>query len=132
MKTKIDLTCPKCKAILSVDSNRDVLFCEYCGAKILLNDENTYTIRNVDEAKIKQVESEQLIRLKELELAQKKADKEILLMKQKTHVSLILTIMGVIIMVIGSISLSLFELQPVGLFSLIAGLIVYFKKPHSS
>ena len=74
MKTKIELVCPKCEAHLSVDAKREFLYCEYCGTKILLNDENTYTIRHVDEAEILYAETDRIVRLKELELAERKVE----------------------------------------------------------
>lgn len=69
------IQCPNCKANLSVDSSRNILFCEYCGQKILENDdiirsEHTeninYTYREIDEARIKEAEVE----LKKLEHAE--------------------------------------------------------------
>lgn len=44
MKSAIELTCPRCGAHLNIEKDRDVLFCQYCGAKIMLTDENTFTI----------------------------------------------------------------------------------------
>lgn len=35
----IDTTCPKCGANLRVDADRQSVFCEYCGAEILIDDE---------------------------------------------------------------------------------------------
>jgi len=104
MKTKIDLTCPKCNATLSVDSNRDFLFCEYCGAKILLNDENTYTIRHVDEAEVLHAETDRLIRLKELELAEKEAEAINEKNKKQKKFAKYLACFGAPIMAIGFIS----------------------------
>lgn len=123
MKTKIDLTCPKCEATLSVNPNRDFLFCEYCGAKILLNDENTYTIRHVDEAKIKQAETEQIVRLKQLEIAERKAANRQKNLKLKIKLSLILAVVGALLMVVGNLAgpeSSLFNLSFAGYFPFLA------------
>lgn len=35
----IDVTCPKCKATMKVDKSKKELNCEYCGNKILIDDE---------------------------------------------------------------------------------------------
>ena len=35
----IDTTCPKCGANLRTDADRKQVFCEYCGAQILIDDE---------------------------------------------------------------------------------------------
>ena len=49
----IQLDCPSCGAYLEVDDK--VLFCPYCGEKILIHDEEVnYNIH--DEAKIKEAE----------------------------------------------------------------------------
>lgn len=128
MKTKIELTCPKCGAHLSVESSREILFCEYCGTKILLNDENTFTIRKIDEAKIRQAEADQLVQLKKLELEQKKAENDLKKLKFKIIISLILAAVGVILMVIGDLAGSgsnLSDLSFIGFFPLLAVLYIW-------
>lgn len=35
----IDITCPKCKAVMKVDKSKKELTCEFCGNKILIDDE---------------------------------------------------------------------------------------------
>lgn len=76
--------CPSCGAQLSIDDeNRDFAFCQYCGDKIMLDDYRS-THRVVDEAKIKQVEIEREIRLKELSIKEAQ-------MKQRNQIRKILT-----------------------------------------
>ncbi len=62
----VSLMCPQCGAQLQIDVDRSQAFCQYCGAKLLLDDEST-TIninqRIIDEARLKEAE----VRLKELE-----------------------------------------------------------------
>ena len=36
----------------------EFIFCKYCGIKILLNDENTYTLKNIDYAEIEKAKNE--------------------------------------------------------------------------
>lgn len=60
--------CPECGADLPVEEGRKQIFCSYCGSKIIITNENEYIYRHVNVAEIKQTESEQKIRLKELEL----------------------------------------------------------------
>ena len=38
----IDLTCPKCSALLEVNTDDKIVYCEYCGAKLLLDDEKQH------------------------------------------------------------------------------------------
>lgn len=60
--------CPECGANLTVEEGRQKMFCSYCGAQILINNENEHIYHTIDEAKIKEAETERLIRLKELEI----------------------------------------------------------------
>ena len=104
MKTMLEMTCPKCGANLSAETDRDAIFCIHCGVKILLNDENTYTIRNVDEAKIKQAETDHIIRIKQIEMAEKRAEATQRNLKLKVIISLSLAIVGIFMMVIGGMA----------------------------
>ncbi len=67
----ISVKCPQCGADLSIESGRQQAFCTYCGTKVIINNENEHIYRNIDEARIKESETERLIRLKELELEEK-------------------------------------------------------------
>ena len=73
MKT-VKLTCQNCGANLDVKDN--IAFCSYCGAKLVIDDENrttthnynyNYTYTKLDEARIRENERKEIIRLKELE-----------------------------------------------------------------
>lgn len=37
------LTCPQCGANLDAPEGRDVMYCTYCGARIMLSDDSEYT-----------------------------------------------------------------------------------------
>ena len=67
----IAVKCPACGADISVESTREFSFCTYCGTKILMNNENEHIYRNIDEARIKEAETDRMIRLRELELEEK-------------------------------------------------------------
>lgn len=62
------IKCPECGASLDVEEGRKQLFCSYCGSKVLINNENEHIYRHIDEARIKEAETDRLIKLKELEL----------------------------------------------------------------
>ena len=50
----ISLKCPECGADISIEEGHKQCFCQYCGAKIILDDGNTtHTYHKVDEARIK-------------------------------------------------------------------------------
>ena len=67
----ISVKCPDCGAALQFEEGRRTAFCSYCGAKILLHNENEYIYRNIDEAEIKQAENDRIYMMKELELEEK-------------------------------------------------------------
>ena len=54
----ISVKCPDCGQTLSIEENRTQAFCTYCGAKVLISNENEYVFRQVDEANIKKAETE--------------------------------------------------------------------------
>lgn len=64
--------CPECGATLEVEKERSMFFCSYCGTKIIATDEYERTYRIVDEAKVKQAETERIVRLRELDLEEEK------------------------------------------------------------
>ena len=74
MKKIIQLKCANCGADLKIEEKREVIYCQYCGTKMLLDDENEHTYRYIDEAEIKRAETEQMVKLKELELKEKRQE----------------------------------------------------------
>ena len=64
----ISVKCPNCLANLEIDSSRSFTYCAHCGTKILLTNENEHIYRHIDEARLKEAETDQLIRLQELKL----------------------------------------------------------------
>ena len=63
--------CPNCGASLKFeDDNRDFGFCQFCGAKIMLDDYRS-THRVVDEARIHEDETNRMIKMREMEMAEK-------------------------------------------------------------
>ena len=38
----VDMTCPRCGAALKVNIERGFCYCEYCGAKLLIDDEGVH------------------------------------------------------------------------------------------
>lgn len=99
------LKCPECNASLSIDREIKHCFCQYCGTKIILDDGSTaHTYRKVDEARIKEAEVLAQIRLKELEMEEKKRAIEENAKVTKIKLSIILGIVGILLTVIGFIA----------------------------
>lgn len=69
----ISVKCPACGADLSIESGREFSFCSYCGTKVMIANDNEHIYRTIDEAGIKQAETDRLIRLRELEMEEKES-----------------------------------------------------------
>ena len=65
------IKCPNCNANIQVEEGRDKFFCSYCGAQIVVTNENEHIYRCVDEARIVESKNEKDIKLKELEIKEK-------------------------------------------------------------
>ena len=100
----ISVKCPECNAVLDLEENRKQAFCTYCGTKILINNENEYTYRHIDEAGIKRAETERIIKLKKMELAENKRRAEERTKMLKIIISLILATVGIVMMIVGYIA----------------------------
>ena len=55
----VEFKCPACGASLKADISRDVMFCEYCGKKLILDDEALYVKMTIDNAREAGYEFEQ-------------------------------------------------------------------------
>lgn len=98
----ISVKCPDCGATLNIEDGREFAFCTYCGAKVILHNENEHIYRHIDEAGIKQAETERLVRMKQLELVEKKQADERKTRTLKVIISLTLATIGILMMVIGN------------------------------
>ena len=67
----ISVKCPDCGHALHVEEGRTQAFCSYCGSKIIINNENEYVFRHIDEAAIKISDNETKVKLQELEAEKK-------------------------------------------------------------
>lgn len=77
----IKMECPNCGSILEMDSEREFMFCQFCGQKLYLDKEAKIivtTTRKIDEARIKEAEAK-----KEYKLKQMDSEKEMFLLKAK-------------------------------------------------
>lgn len=67
----VPVKCPECGAMLDIEKDRTQAFCTYCGAKVLVHNENEFTFHHVDVADLERAETERIVKLKEIEFAEK-------------------------------------------------------------
>ena len=67
----VSVKCPECGANLPIEEGRKQIFCSYCGASVIVTDENEHVYRHIDEAGIKNAETERIVRMRELDLAER-------------------------------------------------------------
>ena len=69
------IKCPSCGADIEIKDGKNIAFCPYCGSKIIFDDgvdRTEHIERNVDEAKIKEIE----YKTKKLEFIERENDKD--------------------------------------------------------
>lgn len=86
---------------MDIDQTRDMAYCTYCGTKILIHNENEKIYRRIDEARIRETETERLIRLKELELLEKEQEDKRKRARAKIKWSLLLGTIGILMFIVG-------------------------------
>ncbi len=67
----MSIKCPECSTIFTVEDEKKLNYCQYCGTKIFLKNENEHISRLMKEAKIRQAETEKIVKTKELELLER-------------------------------------------------------------
>lgn len=99
MVKMIAVQCPQCGADLDIEEGRKTCFCTYCGAKIMIDDgSKTYTYRKVDEARIKEAEVDERIRLKELEIENRKLGLRHTLIKLWIGIVVVIAVIAILIL----------------------------------
>ena len=88
--------CPECRAPLPIEEGRMQLFCSYCGAKIVISNENEFVYRHIDEAELTQAKTDRLIELKRLEMEEKRREEEAKRNKLKMIVSIVVGAIGIV------------------------------------
>lgn len=106
MATKmITLRCPSCQASVQVNGDKEYAFCEYCGSKILIYDDNhhreTRTYRQVDEADIIRAATEQQIHLHDLEVEDERESMKQQYLGYGLGFGAVVSIIGIITLIIG-------------------------------
>ena len=99
------MKCPQCGADLEVDPNRKIVYCNYCGSKIFIDNDNEYTIHlhTTDDADVVRARTENMIKRHQIEMAEQyEADKRSKL-RIRIWASIFLGIVAAILFAIGSL-----------------------------
>ena len=107
MSKTISMKCPQCGASFEIDEERETCFCSYCGAKILVVNGQEHKYRKIDEARIREAETREAIRLKELEIVKQKQ-------KFKQRMIIVAVVVIVITFIAGILMYQSEQLQDVG------------------
>ena len=120
--------CPDCGATLDVEDGRTQAYCSYCGANLLLRNENEQVFRHIDEAGVAKAEADREVQLKQLEMAQAKQEEEKKNRSVVIGLGLSGTALGIVMMVIGGLFGGVAEdaLFPTGFLVLAGSAFVLF------
>lgn len=123
----LSVKCPECKASLDFEEGRKYIFCSYCGTKILINNDNEYIFRHIDEASIKQAETDRIVKLKKIEFIEKKRAAAEKMRKRKIKLAVILIIIASLLTLI-DLDGRLFSYAPAGVCFFIIMVLEPFSK----
>lgn len=107
--------CPDCGATLPtgpIEEGRERVFCSYCGTPVVITNENETITRHIDEAKVRQAETERMIQLEQIELEKKRLHQEMIEAERASNLQSVLTkiwIAIVIVLICVCIGLILFK-----------------------
>ena len=122
----VSVKCPNCNGSLNIEEERTTVFCTYCGSKVLMQNENEYVYREIDEAGMKQAETDRIIRLKQMELEEKKLAAAEKTKQVKILFTVVLAAVGILIMIIGfSPAFADSFLGIVGMFPLLGSVCIW-------
>jgi hypothetical protein len=74
------------------------MFCKFCGSKLIIDNDNEYIYKNIDVADVKRAETEQLVKLKQLEMKEKENEHKKEVLKIKIISSIALAIVGIVML----------------------------------
>ena len=92
--------CPECGASLPIEEGRTQVFCSYCGTKVIVTNENEHIYRHIDEAGVKQAETNRIVRMRELDLEEQRTAQGNALKKVLTIIWLVLSLIVIAICIV--------------------------------
>ncbi len=112
----VAVKCPECRADLSIEEGREYAFCSYCGTKVIMTNENEHIFHKIDDAEVKQAETDRIVKLRMLELEEKSDESRKKLLMLWFVATAALLIMGIIGFSTGNIGLMMCMMfaMPVG------------------
>lgn len=87
--------------MVQFDPGQKKAFCNYCGSPVAAEDAEEHVTRNIDEADLKRAETEQLIRLKELELRERELERKAKTRPLKVGGCILLGVIGAMCLIVG-------------------------------
>lgn len=113
--------CPECGAMLDIEEGRKQIFCSYCGSKVIVQNDNEYIVYNIDEAEVRQAETDKLLKLKELEIEEKENERQRKGRYTAYAIAGVIAIIGVIIDAIDSYNImGIFMIEAAAMIALFA------------
>ncbi len=119
----ISVKCPECGATLNIEESREQAFCTYCGTRVLLHNENEHIYRHIDEAGIKQAETDRLVMLRKMELLEKKRATS---QKVKTLKIVITVVLGLVMIICFGIGYSVEGSVGAIMVGMVCGIIIMY------
>lgn len=132
----VELKCPSCQASISLDDSREFGFCQYCGNKVLIHNENEHIYRHINDADIIAAKNDVVVKMRELELKEKYMEEIAKKKAFKVKISIVLGAVGILMMVLGYIlgdmtgnpDSGFYMMAIVGLFPLLAPVYIMLSK----
>lgn len=132
----VALKCPECGADLEVpEGPRKIMYCAYCGAKIILQDDNEYTvnIHTTDDADVERAKTDQMVKEHQIELSKMREANRGRKLRLKIKYTIILALIGSALLILGFIAgdasgdsdSSLYMLSILGEFTLFSIVFVW-------
>ena len=122
----ISIKCSNCGANLSITSDREMFFCEFCGQKHFLKDDHhhKYTYHKVDDARIREADVKESIRLEELRLERLRLEEDIRLEKASVRMRFIPILIMACVIIILALLMPVVEFEITAALFLIEMLVI--------
>ena len=122
----VSMKCPNCDALVYFEKDQDRCFCSHCGSQLQISDPNNkkFTYTKIDAARIKEAQTRENIRQRELDIQERQLNKErnLLLLKAILMAIAIISVAAVLIYIIHLAQIDESFRAGLGLFFFFVGL----------